>query len=378
MSRISFFLNNFEVVKINMYHVDLYNLFLCAFFVMLALLWRRKQKNHKNESQILCVAQTNQLRGLAIICVVIGHFWVHVVSQTPHILFGGDAVALFLLLSGFGLTVTSKGQVENILRFIRKRGRKVLIPYWISTVFILTLDYFLLERTYSWQNYLVTFAGVNINPIVRNIDYVRWYITFQLFWYVIFALIFRYTKGLVAIFLFLIVPSFLFVFDYYVTRLGWYQVFAFPSGVLLGYFYDSVERFFNRFVRLFTWGSVILFCCVLVFKTYNQQLVEPYIPSIVFKALKESVSLVLCLTVICFCAIWGKKGKVSVFLSFCGGISYELFLLHGPFLVKYNPVIRAGAPETVVMYFLLYMALMMLLALTFKQVVRGVHNVLFV
>lgn len=36
-------------------------------------------------------------------------------------------------------------------------------------------------------------------------------------------------------------------------------------------------------------------------------------------------------------ACLGRAGRVSGFFLFSGTISYELYLLHGPFLVKYNP-----------------------------------------
>ncbi len=360
-----------------MNNVDLYNLFLFVAFVLLALFWRKKQKSlGVISSQVLSIPQTTQLKGLAILCVVIGHFWVHVVQQTPFFLFGGDAVALFLMLSGFGITVSAQGKSENAFIFLKKRGVKVLIPYWFSTIFILLLDYFLLGRTYTWQNYALTSLGINLNSTVRNIDYVRWYITFQLFWYLVFT-VFRYCKGYIAIACIVAVPAVLFVFDYYVTHFGWYQIFAFPAGVLLGLFYEPVKNFFNRHVWLLTCLSCVMFCCILVFKIYSYQVIEPYIPSIVFKAVREGTSILLCLCMICIFALVGRQGRVSVFLTFLGGISYEIFLLHGPFLVKYNPVIYPGRPVTVLLGLGLYLVLMVILALGFKKIV-GVVNHAFV
>ncbi len=170
-------------------------------------------------------------------------------------------------------------------------------------------------------------------------------------------------------------PSFLFIFDYYVTHFGWYQIIAFPCGVLLGYFFDPIKNFFNYHVRHLTWWALFAFCLILLFKIYSYQIIEPFIPSIVFKAVREGISIIFCLCAIIFCAVLARQGRISVPLTFLGGISYELFLIHGPFLIKYNPIIHPGAPVPVVFSFLLYLFLIVMVASGFKQVVRFVNSV---
>ena len=71
-------LYNYEVIKISIEHADFYNFFLWIFAVALFAIGARKFEGTTDILQFLGVPQTVQLRGLAILCVVIGHFWVHV------------------------------------------------------------------------------------------------------------------------------------------------------------------------------------------------------------------------------------------------------------------------------------------------------------
>ena len=83
-----------------------------------------------------------------------------------------------MILSGFGLTSSVK--TLNLNKFISKRIVRVLVPYWIATVFILILDYLILGIFLQPANIVLTFIGANFNKEISHIDYVRWYVTFIL------------------------------------------------------------------------------------------------------------------------------------------------------------------------------------------------------
>lgn len=61
-------------------------------------------------TSILDRPQAEQLRGVAIFLVVLGHLWVHASKQSPFLMLQGDAVAMFLIISVFGLTMSSMGK----------------------------------------------------------------------------------------------------------------------------------------------------------------------------------------------------------------------------------------------------------------------------
>lgn len=71
----------------------------------------------------------------------------------------------------------------------------------------------------------------------------------------------------------------------------------------------------------------------------SSAMLQPCLPTIVVKVLDEANGLFLSLGLVVLMAYLGLKGYYSGFLGFCGSISYEIFLLHGAFLVKYNPII---------------------------------------
>ncbi len=362
------FITNYESQKLVIHNPNLYNAIFLLSCVVLCYSWLSSPKKHIYNSNILSISQTTQLRGLAILFVIIGHFWVHVVKQTPLILFGGDSVALFLLLSGFGLAASNNKTPFVFFRFLLKRSRRIYIPYWLSTILILFLDHFLLLRNYSPKDFLMTLFGINITPTTRNIDYVRWYITLQLFWYIIYAFIFRFNLSKKKSIVYLLsIASFTFIFDYYISRLGWYQIYAFPCGVAVGCYYQEIKQFCaNKLIPIGLAGAVALLLDI-TFKLTEHSIIEPSMPSIFFKAICEGASLLFCFSLIALTALLNEYNKVSVLLTFCGGISYEMFLLHGPFLVKYDPIIRQASPQMISFLLAIFVGSTAIFAYAFQQ-----------
>ena len=80
------------------------------------------------------------------------------------------------------------------------------------------------------------------------------------------------------------------------------------------------------------------------------------VPNILLKFLNESNSLIINLAIILIVGNIAGKGYVSYLLLFLGKYSYEIFLLHGVFLIKYNPFIRGPGIFALVMGFSLLLS----------------------
>jgi peptidoglycan/LPS O-acetylase OafA/YrhL len=343
--------HNYETVKLHIAHPDLVNILILLVLGFLIYFQGRRYP----DVCLLDQRHTEQLRGIAILFIVVGHLWVHVNGKLPDMVFGGDAVALFLILSGYGLTISHRIHSPTLKSFLSHRVRRVMIPYWIITIGLIFLDYILLKRSYDIKDILLTMLGINISPATHYIDYTRWYITFLLFWYAVFYLVITTIKKPLYLFVLFTVSLALFPLNYYITHLGWYQIFAFPLGCLIGYYRDGLMSLFLR--RRYEISSLALSAAffVIVYKVWLYDLIRPHVYSVILAAINEFISIILCLSLIILTGLIHIWGYGSRLLSLCGKASYELFLLHGPFLIKYNPIITQGNPLGMGALFLLYL-----------------------
>jgi peptidoglycan/LPS O-acetylase OafA/YrhL len=178
------FFFNFESNKLNIVAPDLTNMLIIIFYIATVIITYRKSV--KVLPNIMTKDQTEQLRGLSIFLVVLGHLWVHVSSIRPSIVFSNEAVALFLIISGFGLTISNSAVKLDYKEFLNKRIKRVMVPYWCVTVIIIGLDYLILSKILQTKSIIMTLIGLNFSLDLQRLDYVRWFVTFLLLWYVLF------------------------------------------------------------------------------------------------------------------------------------------------------------------------------------------------
>ena len=268
--------------------------------------------------------------------MVLGHLWVHVMESKPWLILSGEGVSLFLFLSGFGLTQSFLFKYVDVAKFFKKRFKKVIIPYWFFTILFLILDFYLLDKTYSISQIFLTFIGINIAIVLQHIDYVRWYITFLFFWYMCFGLFFYSLKPSQAVTSLFIVALITMLLSYYVIKLPLYKFFAFPAGCLLSLYRDRVNSYFKMDYK---WILGISLASVGIFLVINLIIHKEwldFLPSILIAFIYEMNSIVFIFGLLLLFGTMGKCSLCSCFLLFCGGVSYELYLLHGPLLIKYN------------------------------------------
>ena len=328
---------NYQIDKLLIPSPEIANLIiLCLVFLVTAVSIK------KVKTTLLDRTQTAQLRGIAIILVVVGHLWSHVSAEPLTLPLAGRAVALFLVLSGFGLTRSLHRKPLAVGEFISKRMMRVMLPYWAATFVFLALDWILLEQQYSTVGIVTTLAGINVTPVLQRIDYVRWYITLLLVWYVLFLLANRLLSKSRAVLLMFFASVVLIVLRMQgLFPLGNIShLIAFPLGCLLAHHGDAISEWtLDR--RKLRWLVAILFVAsgaAIIFvgfitpasggSIWFLRLFVGNLDGIVFSAF-----------LIFAVGLLGHCGIVSRFLAFTGDISYELFLIHGPLLIKYNPIL---------------------------------------
>ncbi len=238
--------NNWENTKLTLSNPDSINFLILSIFIAFIALTLKKRER---ESRDLDIIVTDQVRGVAIFFVILGHLWVHCSAVKPSIILSGDGVTIFLLLSGFGISRSIIKYKYKFKEFIKKRVTRVMIPYWIVTLIILILDYFFLKRTYKPVHIFLSLIGVNVWGLLSHFDFVRWYITFLLVWYLIAYFSFHNQNRKYFFLVPIILGIILMPLDYYVLKFGWYQFFAFPLGCIVAVNYDSINiSIKNRFI----------------------------------------------------------------------------------------------------------------------------------
>lgn len=354
-------LTNYETSKLLINDPSFYNSVILIILFVTALVFTRRKP-----TSFLDVTQANELKGLAMMLVVTGHLWVHVSQERAFLVFGGTAVSLFLLLSGFGLTLSVKKTPITLKVFIFRRLSRVMTPYWIITGIILLLDYLILNKIYSPQTISTTLAGINVDRTIRDLDYTRWFITLLLVEYIAFFVANRFLPHLKAIVILFLFSGFLMFLKHKdIFLLGsLHNLISFPLGCLLAYHYKDITRL------IFDKGNYIKIVLIVIIGLLLIGWISPIMREVdnsLIKGARVGLSnlqpLLSCFLAILVMGGVGRLGYVSSFLSLSGIIALEIYLIHGPLLIKYNPVLGLFPSEYIVISFSIF--LVMLLALSY-------------
>lgn len=259
-------------------------------------------------------------KGIAILCVMtchlMGDFGNGVTFFTP---LGGIGVAIFLMLSGYGLNeswIYGKGGY-----YWRKRILAVVVPYAsVQTIF------FWLENNFTIDNY---FADIFL--LSPNHPY-GWYLNYLFLWYIIFYIVMKlHIKKEKKLALLAIISVTLF---FVCGEIRAEQSLSFFTGILLSEFKsDKIKKYAN-------WKLGILFvvfgCAFLALKqTDLVRMGSPLIFKFIQMLIKLPCGLGLCLVGM------SVASKINLrFLALVGTISYELYLIHGYVLSQVSISLR--------------------------------------
>jgi peptidoglycan/LPS O-acetylase OafA/YrhL len=298
----------------------------------LALLSFKKMGQPSEENVIFDKLCTKELKGIAIILVILGHMSVDKhIFIIPNLVYAGAwGVTLFLILSGYGITISYLNNGINLNRLIG-RIKSILIPYSIVTLVWIIIDCSYLGKSYSAKTILLSLMGIDVR---RSIDASMWYISIILFWYVVFFILFKlplknYLKVMLLFCFSLVIYK-----GYFRTYLAdlsynWQlSAFSFPLGVSLALYSGKIKDFLRRrdikYLVLILEG--VLFSLFIVFTKYNGLSLRYYIVT------NTSISLFL----IILLALLRYYNITSGFFKFIGSISYEIYLFEGVLMWKYS------------------------------------------
>lgn len=272
---------------------------------------------------------TEQLKGVAILLVVLGHLFVTKFFNTSiHAVnyLGAQGVAIFLILSGYGLTQSFfiKGMDRT---FLLRRVKTVLLPYSLVTLVWVVLDYFY-GKAHSLKIVGLSLLGFDFQ---LTFDATMWYISFILMWYLIFYVTFRLSiPNLLRV---IILFGFAYIFRYHsrdpLTEQVYWQwglhAFMFPIGVVWALIASKFEL--RSWMLYPMMGIGVLSLIFYVFNVKNNDSgLGPYMLS--------NFSFAVAIMAL-FLVFRSLDANLRV-LRFVGSISYEIYLLEAVLMYKYS------------------------------------------
>lgn len=310
--------------------------------------------------EILSLDTTNNLKGLAILAVVLSHIGYFLSKDTRFLVplsnFAGVGVDMFLFLSGYGLCVSSLKRADAPLDFYKRRLLKTFIPLWLILALFYLMDFFILHKTYPTLTIFQNFFGIfRSADIFGDLNSALWFITLIVFYYLLFPFIFIKKLPWLSAVGFLLAGLI-------VTRVGipiradllkLYQLhtYAFPLGIFVAYIFKLAEgkfavRWYFKLVPLI--GLIATFIFGVTHSLVGSSI-----------ALEQLSCVALMLAVVgIFCLVPLDFGL----LKLLGIFSFEIYLLHWPLLLRYDifyKLMPAGLATAVYLLFFVGLAFLL-------------------
>lgn len=332
-----------------------------AFLLIIAIIGTPKSIKQLNSDVYFSVEQTNWLRGIAIIMVVLSHYYPllgmtysdGIISFSRNI--GTVGVAIFFLLSGYATMISYLKKKDYLSYYIPKRLLRLYVPFLI--VFVL---YFILEWIFKGEFIIRYFFSV---PIMSLPDTPNWYLKVQLCLYLLFYISAKLFKKKSSIIIVISTVCILYMVIGFFLKIGanWYEtVFAFPIGMLLAYKKEEFFTFFKKHSVIYvSISTIILFVFTFPFFMKGGTLFE-----ILF--LIGCVQFVVC---ICTCICGDFK-----LTSLLGKCSLEMYLSHMVviFLFKqFFDLTKLSIPINIALL-LLYLVTSICLSLLVQRISNGI------
>jgi peptidoglycan/LPS O-acetylase OafA/YrhL len=262
---------------------------------------------------------------------------------------GFHAVAVFLILSGFGLaySLAKTGNPEDgWLRWYRGRVLRLYPMYWVAHLVYLVSP-FVMQYELTDYRFFLSFLGDRLYPVDSIFYYANpawWYFGLLLQLYLVFPLLFRLLQklgpvGFLALcgvvtfgsrYLLLLVLS---THGYYVQGAFFgSRLWEFAIGMVLGLLYRRFPREVEH--RLFSFPTIMGGVGLYVLGLYSYATTQTYI---VNDALIGTGLFILLAHIARWCELLPRFGAL---LAYVGAFSYGLYLLHQPYVLYFAERLR--------------------------------------
>lgn len=268
---------------------------------------KRDSSSSLGYSAFMSVDYTNALRAIAILMVMTSHLSGFIFNSRVFTPFGGGGVAVFQIVSGYGLTLSA--QHKGLKCFWRKKAIRVLLPWLV----VWTLGAMLHLQSFDWMKFAASLFLLNE---------ANWYLQYLFVCYVAFYVSYRFFYKYRWP---LLVVVHLLVFACW-GNIQAEQSVSFLIGVMLAE-KSALKRYVDEHSKIICFGSVLLFVVALGMKqmAFVRNIMESNTIA------EHGLNLVL-KTALAMIVVAGLKGILQFVnekvCRFVGRISYELYLVH--------------------------------------------------
>src|SRR5574344_919062 len=319
-------------------------------FLLVVFLTIRKSSH----TDVFPVSVTNELKGLGILTVVFAHFTYMKVNNWeflyPLSTIAGVGVDLFLLMSGFGLTVGMMKRPMGTLEFYKKRVIKIFIPFWIALIIMFIADFIFLDKNYGFM-YMIK-SALGFFPTADGFADVNspfWYINWMMMFYILFPLFFiKKAPWLTAIILAVIalIVGGVNPLDLGSNWLHRLHSVAFSIGIVMAWLLaikpneknklvESIKNFRDN-SNLPRYLVILVMALIVAYVSQHTSAKDwPTVKAILGENyLVEQLACVVIM--MAFVVIFVLKKVESMFLAIYGAFSYEVYLIHWPLMGRYD------------------------------------------
>ncbi|MEY3786119.1 MAG: hypothetical protein RLZ75_324 [Pseudomonadota bacterium] len=339
-------------MPITITNVSTSSLIVISTLIVAVLLTLRKTQY----TELFPIGITEELKGVGILSVVFAHISYMLVSDNhflyPLSIAGGVGVDLFLLMSGYGLTVSMLKKKLSVSEFYRRRLIKVFIPFWLVLIILFIADKDILHITYT-PKYILD-SLMEWFPQARafdDVDSPLWYINWLVMFYVLFPILFMPKRPWLTAILLAVIANIIAITDPLHLQANWLHRLhtnAFSLGILLAWllarkngFSENIAWFKNKSegsARLVVLALSLGLAAYMIYhgKPGDWPLLTSALTNWGANAnffIGQTTSLIaMAMLVIVFSL---KRLDCKVLYLF-GLYSYETYLLHWPLLERYD------------------------------------------
>jgi peptidoglycan/LPS O-acetylase OafA/YrhL len=353
------------------------NYIILIFLILVVLTGQRLKQdnvNGKNPVEHFTRDTTVACRGLAIVLLLLGHLSEKCIAGVTYLTDGGRwAVIVFLFVSGISLS-KAYGIAALDKRFILNRIRRLAIPFWLSLSLFLALDYYLIGYSYSIKRIILAIGGIMFPwPPMGH----AWFITYLIVLYGLYYAVslFRIStlKKACALFLLSYMSMLIIIntklFNYFALWVIYTSVF--PVAVFIGLYRDKIFAYFLILYsksRILYFGMAVIMIAYYFLTSSHAWLAQP---DNVMRTLHsfQPLPMVASLTMLAF--IVDSFHYQSKLLLLLGEYSYEIYLLHFPFMEYYD---FALFRKPMVANFFLYCVAIILMSYIVRKIAKTINQ----
>jgi len=350
-------------------------------FVLLlaASVFSFEKKSNETDTSLLGIETGVSLRGIAILLLIFGHLTFHCIRHKYFFEDAGTwAVIMFLFISGIAVSKTYG--IKNIDNyFLLKRLKRLFVPTWLSVITFYFLDFILRGSHYSFKKVLFSFSGV-FTPGPPNDS--MWFVTYILFFYGFYFIVSKIkTKPVIKVLVMtagscIISLAILKLKPLISFRIWVHYSFVFPISVLIGIYAKGIKDFLKKMPipPLLFWiatFALLYFYASGAGLNRLKALSNSFIPYPLVKSL-HPVSFAMALTILVF--LMDSFSFRSRFLQWTGKHSFEIYLVHLPFMLYYDFLLFR---KPLFVFLIIYLILIFSLSYFLKLVSGRINQLLF-